>query len=138
VKLSVELPDRDMKGEHVLEEGNQAAASSPVPATPISSLSDDDGSPDIEVIDVPDDDTDAVLGDGEPEVSIIGESRNALQDPTLDFPYNDGEPLIETVSRLANYISGRKLSPLPHTHSSSPPPGLFFPFLFSLGTVVDS
>ncbi|PKS12676.1 hypothetical protein jhhlp_000884 [Lomentospora prolificans] len=106
VKLSVELPDRDMKGDLLVGGHSQTAVMGPAPAIPVTTLS-DSGSPDIEVIDVPEDDADVVIGDGEPEVSIIGESRAVLEDPTLDFPYNDGEPLIETVSRLANYISGQ-------------------------------
>lgn len=90
-----------------LPNGGQVPVS-PVPASIGPALS-DSGSPDVEVIDVPDDDDDIAIGDGDPEVSIISEARRTRQDPTLEFPYNDGEPLVETVSRLVNYISTRKL-----------------------------
>ncbi|CAI4218916.1 unnamed protein product [Parascedosporium putredinis] len=106
VKLSVELPDREMNSNASKRDVDLDAVTSPIPATPVTSLS-DSGSPDIEVIDIPTDDPDPMIGDGEPEVSIIGEGGDALQDPTLEFPYNEGEPLAETVSRLANYISSQ-------------------------------
>lgn len=105
VKLSVENPECEMKSP-ALPNGGQVPIS-PMPVSIGSALS-DSGSPDVEVIDVPDDDDDIAIGDGEPEVSIISEARRARQDPTLEFPYNDGEPLVETVSRLVHYISNRK------------------------------
>lgn len=108
VKLSVENTECEMKSPEV-PNGDHAAASL-VPASP-AGLS-ESGSPDIEVVDVPDDDEDVTIGDGEPEVSIISEVTRAMQDPTLEFPYNDGEPLMETVTRLVQYLSNRKLVPL--------------------------
>lgn len=105
VKPSVENPECEMKSP-ALPNGGQVSVS-PMPASIGSALS-DSGSPDVEVIDVPDDDDDVAIGDGDPEVSIISEARRARQDPALEFPYNDGEPLVETLSRLVNYISNRK------------------------------
>lgn len=108
VKLSVENPEFEMKSPEV--PNGKPAAVSPVPPSP-AALS-DSGSPDVEVVDVPEDDEDVTIGDGEPEVSIISGVRRMIHDPTLEFPYNDGEPLMETVTRLVHYITNRML---PHS-----------------------
>lgn len=108
VKLSVENSDCEMKSPSV-PNGHQAPTSPmPTSSTPDPSAS---GSPDVEVVDVPDDDDDEdlTIGDGEPEVAIISGFKRTAQDPTIEFPYNDGEPLMETVARLVQYITSRKL-----------------------------
>jgi ubiquitin carboxyl-terminal hydrolase 34 len=97
VKTSVEDPEIEM-----------GSAPLPTAVTPQSSSS-DMGSPDIEVIAIPDDDEEVDFVDS--EVSIIGEGNLTL-DPTENFPYHDahrGESLADTANRLREYMSGRKL-----------------------------
>ena len=70
--------------------------------------SSDTGSPPVEL--VPEvDDGDADLDTPVEEVSILGE-RQRIVDPMTAFPYQDPqEQLSDTVNRLVQYISSRKL-----------------------------
>ena len=97
-----------------LDLGNEAMSTKPQTGTPSSSSSvlQDTGSPDIELISVNEDESE--FGNPSPQVAIIddGDEINLDGDPLLDFPFRGDEPLPVTARKIARYLEYGKVNSL--------------------------